>query len=373
MRGIRSRRWLAGVLGAAAAMVLTAAFTVTPALAEDFAGPAMLVNGNDVDIAVPGPNNSLEFYYQQNGVAGWNTEQVAGAETTFSAPSMAVDGDYVDIAVEGPDDSLVLYYSALNGTGTWHSDQVTGPGTTFSAPSIAISGGNVEIVANGPGNSLYAYYTTSGSGTWTVEDVTNGGFIYSMSAPSMVISGGWVSIAMEGQEDTLYYWSQPVGGPSSSWDGWLIGTATSAPSIAATGNAINVSTTGANGEVLFYWVYDGSVLWHTETVAAGSPAYTATSIAVDSSANSAIIAATGLAGNLEFFSAVYGTGSWHSQGVSGPGSVSLAPVIYADSFDGYNGVNICAVGPQGQLLSDYSAFGSGTWYSETIAGPGSST
>jgi hypothetical protein len=50
--------------------------------------------------------------------------------------------------------------------------------------------------------------------------------------------------------------------------------------------------------------------------------------------------------------------------------VSSAPVINADFFEFSNDVNISAVGPQGQLLLDYSAFGSGRWYSEPVPGNG---
>jgi hypothetical protein len=93
------RRRLAAVL-AAAAGVLTAAGTLTPALAAT--GPSMNVDGNDVNIAVQGPDNSLLFYWQVNGSSGWNAEPVAGAGTTFSAPSMNVDGNDVNISVQGP-------------------------------------------------------------------------------------------------------------------------------------------------------------------------------------------------------------------------------------------------------------------------------
>jgi hypothetical protein len=77
-------------------------------------------------------------------------------------------------------------------------------------------------------------------------------------------------------------------------------------------------------------------------------------------------------GSLEFFSAAYDTGSWSSELVSGTNIVSSAPVINADSFDGHNGVNTSVIGPEGQVLLDHSAFGSGTWYGETVPGSGSS-
>ena len=69
------RRRLAAVL-AAAAGVLTAAGTLTPALAAT--GPSMNVDGNDVNIAVQGPDNSLLFYWAVTGTTTWNPETVAG-------------------------------------------------------------------------------------------------------------------------------------------------------------------------------------------------------------------------------------------------------------------------------------------------------
>jgi hypothetical protein len=374
MRGTRSRRWLVGVAGAVAATALTATFTATPALAAVVTRPAMLVNGNYVEIAVPGPNNSLEFYYAENGSPGWNTTQVTGAGSAFSAPSMAIaPGGYVDIAVEGPGNSLDLYYAAYDGTGPWYFAQVAGAGTTFSAPSIVISGGTVYIAADGPDNSLDFYWAVNGSGTWNAETAA-GAVGLSVAPPAMAVNDGYVNIATESTSGGLYAWWVPTSGPLSEWSFDLIGffgSTASAPSIMTSGDILDISTTSPNNAVLFYWAFEGAFDFSVENVSAANVS-AGTSIAADNATSAAIIASTGPNGNLEFFSAVYGTSTWTSQVVSGAGSVSSAPVINADSFNGYHDVNISAVGPQGQLLFYYSAFGSGTWYSETIAGPGSS-
>lgn len=59
------RRRLAAVSVAVTAAVLTAAGTVTPALTAT--GPSMDIDGNSVNIAVQGPDNSLLFYWAVNG------------------------------------------------------------------------------------------------------------------------------------------------------------------------------------------------------------------------------------------------------------------------------------------------------------------
>jgi hypothetical protein len=367
MSRARFLRRLAAVTGTVTAAVLTAAGTLTPALAAS--GPSMMVNAGAVNIAVQGPDDSLLFYWAVNGTPTWYTETVAGAGTTFSAPSMDVDGNIVNIAVQGPDDSL-LFYWAVNGTPTWHAETVAGAGTTFSAPSMATDGNSVDIAAVGPGNSLDSYYAVNGSSTWTPEVVTGAGFSTRVfSAPAIVITGGNVDIAAEVQNEALYFWSQPVGGAMDTWKGWLVGSTSSAPSMIANDGVLNISTTTLDGGVLVYWANEGSVVWGTETVSTGG-LYTGTSIAADSYSYSTMIAATASDGHLEFFSAGLGEDSWNSELVSGTRTVSSAPVINADFFEFSNDVNISAVGPQGQLLLDYSAFGSGRWYSEPVPGNG---
>jgi hypothetical protein len=290
---------------------------------------------------------------------------------------MAVDGNSVIIAAQGPNNSLMIY-SAVNGSPTWHAETVAGAGTTFAAPSVATEEQHIEIAAVGPGNSLDSYYEDSSFDPWTAEvveppDPAPATYAIGAFSAAAVIAGDTVDIAVESSEKTLVLWSQPVGGGPGTWSAQLLGdmnTTNSAPSIMVTGSTVNISTTFPGGGVLFYWAFLGSTAWHAEFVSRAGDYATATSIATDFSTNAAMIAAVGLDGHLEFFSAVYGTGSWSSELVSGAGTVSssAAPVINADTFGGYNGVNISVIGSAGQLLLDYSAFGSGVWYSEAVPG-----
>jgi hypothetical protein len=121
------RRWrLAAFSVAATAAALTAAGAMTPALAAT--GPSMTANHGSVNIAVPGPNHSLRFYWAVNGTSTWHAETVAGGGSTFSAPSMTVNGNSVNISAVGAGNRLKFYW-AVNGTSTWHPETVAGPGS----------------------------------------------------------------------------------------------------------------------------------------------------------------------------------------------------------------------------------------------------
>ncbi len=137
-RGLTGGGRRIAVLALPAIVVATlGAAVLTPALATT--RPSMTVNGNDVNIAVQGPNHSLKFYWAVNGTATWHAETVAGAGTTYSAPSMTVNGNSVNISAEGPHHKLKFYW-AVNGTATWHAETVAGAGTTYSAPSMTVNG-----------------------------------------------------------------------------------------------------------------------------------------------------------------------------------------------------------------------------------------
>jgi hypothetical protein len=112
--------------GAAAAGVLLAAAGLAPAAATT--GPSIGESGSSADIAVQGPDNSLKFYWADNGSpVTWNVENVA-LTGTYSAPSMAETGSSVNISAVGTSDSL-SYYWAQNGTSTWIAEQVAPPGS----------------------------------------------------------------------------------------------------------------------------------------------------------------------------------------------------------------------------------------------------
>jgi hypothetical protein len=169
------RRWrLAAFSVAATAAALTAAGSLTPALAAT--GPSMTANHGSVNIAVPGPNHSLRFYWAVNGTTTWHAETVAGPGSTFSAPSMTVNGNSVNIAAAGSLARLKFYW-AVNGTSTWHPETVAGPGSTFSAPSMTVNGNSVNIAAAGSLARLKFYWAINGTSTWHPETVAGPGSV----------------------------------------------------------------------------------------------------------------------------------------------------------------------------------------------------
>jgi hypothetical protein len=87
---------------------------------------------------------------------------------------------------------------------------------------------------------------------------------------------------------------------------------------------------------------------------------------VDTSENAAIIAATGSNGSLTFFYAVYGTGRWNAEPVAPADYASSAPSLTPDG----SYVDMSVMGPDGNALFSYSAFGSDNWYLQTLGVPG---
>ena len=359
------RRRLAGIVVAVTVAVLTTAGTLTPALAAT-TGPSMNPDGNDVNIAVQGPDNSLLFYWAVNG-SSWHVETVAGAGTTFSAPSMNVDGDDVNIAVEGPDNSLMLYWAVI-GTGTWHVETVAGADTTYSAPSMVVNGDTVNIAVEGPALSLLFYWTFNGSGTWTAETVA-GDLAITSEGPSLAVDGNtfYIAAAQPGYTEggLLAVWYDTIG--TGTWHYAELAEEMSGvtPVITADGSNINISAIGLNNSIEFYWGSLGT--WHAETVAgAGTTDYTSPSIAVNE--NTVTIAATGAQGQLLFYYAVIGTGTWNPETVAGDNTTSSAPSIIANSAA--DASNISAVSPGGVLDFYWQYDGTSPWYAATLPGSG---
>jgi len=173
--------------------------------------PSEFVQANgQVDIAVQGPNNSLDYYWATPGSA-WNVIQVAGSGTTYSAPQLFVRASgEADIVALGPNSSLMYYHGAAGSA--WHGNQIAGSETTFSAPSIFVrANGEADVVAEGPNSSLMYYYATPGS-AWNSNQIA-GSVMMTFSAPSIYVrANGEADICAEGANNTLmYYWATPGG------------------------------------------------------------------------------------------------------------------------------------------------------------------
>ena len=118
-RPVRAGRRIASrIVAFLAVALMTGGATAAQAAAST--GPSLILNGSNTDIAVQGPNDSLTFYWANDGSPTWKPETVAGSGTTYSAPSMILDGSTINIAAMGKGNSLDFYWATI-GTGTWHS------------------------------------------------------------------------------------------------------------------------------------------------------------------------------------------------------------------------------------------------------------
>src|SRR5580693_1077130 len=310
------RRRLAAGVAAVAAAVLTAAGTVSPALAATATGPAMDIDGNDVNIAVQGPDNSLMLYWAVNGSSAWNTETVAGPNTTYSAPSMVVNGGTVNIAAAGPNSSLLFYWT-FNGSGTWNTETVGGDLTAAQGLSLAVDGNTFYIAVVHPlSAALDVWYDTIGTGTWHQVQVAQDMWGYT---PAITANGSNINISAIGQNGGIdFYW-----GSLGTWHAETVtgaGTSLTAPWIAVNGNTVTIAATSEQGQLLFYYAVTGTGTWRpAETVAAANTTSSAPSIVADAPADTTAITAVSPGGRLDFYWQTDGTSPWHLETLPGSG------------------------------------------------------
>jgi len=367
------RRWRTVASVAAAAAVVAVAGPLPAALADVASSPSLTANDGAANIAVQGPDDSLVFYWADNGSTAWQTDTVAGAGTTFGSPAMAVNGGTVDIAAEGPDNTLLFYWAYSGSPSAWHMETVGGANSVYSlsnTPSIVINGDTVNIAVTGPNRSLSFYWAYTGTGTWHAEtvpapDVT--------SAPSITVDGNTFYIAVVEDGGQLWVWTAVIG--TGTWKGKQIGLSAFSyfPAITANGGNVDiVAPNQVNGSLDFYSAAVGSSSWNSETVAsAGSTLIVPASITVnEGTITIAAVGGTVADSQLLFYSAASGSSTWGKpEPVAGGVSNSAAPSITAN--DG--AANISDVTSAGDLEFYWAADGSSAWQAEPVPGNGTGT
>jgi surface antigen len=171
------------------------ATTTTPTPSGPNFMPAVVQRSSgETDVAVVGPANSLDFYYNQAGSSSWGKTSVPNAAYSTPAVIQRPSGE-TDIAVQGPGNSMDFYYNA-QGSQTWGVSHVAVPGWTYSAPAVVQrSSGETDIAVEGPNNELDFYFNTAGSPYWGKLTVAGSGSAY--SAPAMIQrSSGETDIAV---------------------------------------------------------------------------------------------------------------------------------------------------------------------------------
>jgi hypothetical protein len=265
-----------------------------------------------VVIAAEGPNNSLDFYWQQNGATGWNPETVAGARSTYSAPSLAVNGGGVNIVAQGPGDCLNFWW-AFNGSSTWTWESVATFGTTYSAPAIVSNDGSANVVAEGPGNSLDFYWQQNGTTPWHPEVVAADGTTYS------------------------------------------------APAITANDGSVNIVAQGPQLDPQFYWAQNGTANWHPGTLP-GSDITSSAITTYTGNRDGVHVVSESLFGTLSVDSAENGSGTWQYQAAYGDGGAGAAPAATMNN----GSLNIAVFASSGDL-DFYWQDSSGAYHQELVS------
>lgn len=105
----------------------------------------------------------------------WKVESVAGDRTTFSPPSLtATVGTGYAVVAQGPENSLNYYWNDHDNT-IWSLERPAGANTTYSAPLINFSSNRVWVVGQGISNSLDLYWEAQAQNTWHPEVVASDG------------------------------------------------------------------------------------------------------------------------------------------------------------------------------------------------------
>jgi hypothetical protein len=296
--------------------------------------------------------------------AGMGSTLLAGPTVATAGPVTAADHSSV-IAIEGPDNSLDFYWQAFGttpGSTPWREEVVAGPGTTFSAPSVSTADNSTVIVAQGASNSLDFYWQSYGTTTWSSEMVA--GPATTFSPPSIAAANNTSVIAALGPANTLdFYWHYTVAG---QWYPEMVAgpaTSFSPPTVSAADGASVIAVQGPANSLDFYWQSYGTVPWDQETVA--GPGTTFGTPSVTAADNTSVIAAQGPTNSLDFYTHTVVPGPWRQQTVAGPGTTFSAPAVSADD----NTSVIVAQGPNSSLDLYWQTTSSPPWYPEVVAGP----
>jgi hypothetical protein len=253
-------------------------------------------NSQNTVIAVWGPNDSLDVYWNNNGQS-WQSAQVAGADTTYSRPSLAYDGQEVVIAAEGPNFSLDFYYKVDGLSSPWQFSQVAGADTTNVAPSLASNGQKVVIAAVRPDESLYTYTNINNVSTWTSSQVA--GPDSALGVPSLVIDPGRgpvVAARTTDGEDVNVYSQGGAGWISSLLDSTRV--LCSSPWLVFTGSTANIAVEGCLHSLYLYSSNNLSGPWQFSQVAGRGTTFSPPVIVNDLAT---VIAAEGPHHSLDFY------------------------------------------------------------------------
>ena len=100
-------------------------------------------SSGETGVAVVGPSNKLDYYWNTFGQGSWNWVSIAGSNTGIAAPAVIQrSGGEVDVVSVGQNNTLDFYYSA-NGHGAWNPlPQHTKESFTIGVMGLGVSQGH---------------------------------------------------------------------------------------------------------------------------------------------------------------------------------------------------------------------------------------
>ncbi|MET1033533.1 MAG: hypothetical protein ABWX94_03465 [Candidatus Saccharimonadales bacterium] len=150
---------------------------------QAFSAPSMVQRSSgETDIAVQGPNHSLQLYINNVGNPEWGHLQAAGENTTFNdtnppAILLRPSGE-LDIAVHGPENQALVYYNA-QGQQQWGETLAAIPGYANREPAmIQRPTGETDLIIVGPNSRLDYYMNDQNSPLWGVLPVQGNNSAY---------------------------------------------------------------------------------------------------------------------------------------------------------------------------------------------------
>jgi surface antigen len=343
--------------------------TATPTPGPTFMPTAIQRPSGETDVAVVGPANSLDFYYNPAGTSSWGKASVVNA--AYSTPTIVQrSSGETDIVVQGSGNSMDFYYNAP-GSPSWGRSPVAAPGYAYSAPAVVQrANGETDIAVQGPSNSLDFYFNAPGSPYWGRVSVAGGGSAY--SAPAMIQRpSGETDIVVLGPNNSLDFYYNSAG-----TNGWgmshvaIPNWAYSAPAIVQrpTTGETDIAVQGPNNQLDLYINAQGSGGWGRIPAAGPGSTYNAPNppVILQRPSGETDIAVKGAGDQADMYYNAQGSPDW-GESIAAIGGYSLrAPAMVQRPNTGET--DLAIVGPNNRLDFYFNAPGSPYWGNIPIAG-----
>jgi hypothetical protein len=342
--------------------------------------------GNDSTVlAVHGIlDDSLLFFWNNDGNPTWNSSIIDGPGNVVAAPALARTGNNSTvIATQGPNNSLNFYWNS-DGDPDWNKTVIAKSGTAYSAPALCRTDNGVTIaMCQGPNNALVGFYNNDGQQSWTPISfaepassspaVQDGPVVAAISVPASGFKGGPgdpshdIAIGLYGGAQNrlgVVELDANEGYQGIYYESLTDGVGTPALVFNVSNNWPLVACRRPDNGLQWFWSEAPVPLveWETAEIAPAGTTYSDPSV-WRTDHNSTVIAAVGPNNSLNFYWNNDGDKSWPASQIAGSGTSFSAPAVGRTDHE----TTIVAIrGPNNQILFYSNADGDSTWNSSVI-------